>query len=57
MKGSGQDAEIVKLAIVLAIAAVVFRRALLRIALAILAVIALVLLGSGAVVLFEGMRF
>lgn len=56
MKGSGQDAEIVKVVIVLAIAAVVFRRALLRIALAILAVIALVLLGSGAVVLFEGMR-
>jgi len=56
MQGSGQDLQIVRVAVVLAIAAVVFRRALLRIALAILAVIALVLLSSGAVVLFDGMH-
>ena len=48
--------DIVRIVLVLAIAAVVFRRALLRVALAVLAVIALVLLGSGAVVLVEGMH-
>lgn len=48
--------DIVRIALVLAIAAVVFRRALLRVALAVLAVVALVLLGSGAVVLAEGMH-
>ncbi|HEX9030272.1 MAG TPA: hypothetical protein VF834_00420 [Streptosporangiaceae bacterium] len=53
MQGSGQDSQVIQLAIVLAIAAIVFRRALLRLALAIVAVVALVLLSSGAVVLFK----
>jgi hypothetical protein len=52
MQGPGQDSQTIQLAIVLAIAAVVFRRALLRLALAIVAIVALVLLSSGAVVLF-----
>jgi len=51
MSGSAHDPQVVTLAVVLAIAAIAFRRALLRIALAILALIALVLVGSGAMAL------
>jgi hypothetical protein len=56
MHGSAQDSEIIKAAIVLAIAAFVFRRVLLKLAVAILAIVAIVMMGSGAVVIFDVFR-
>jgi predicted Na+-dependent transporter len=56
MHGSAQDPEIIKAAIVLAVVAFVFRRALLKLAVAILAIVAIVMMGSGAVVIFDVFR-
>jgi hypothetical protein len=55
MHGSAQDPEAIKAAIVLAIAAFVFRRVLLKLAVAILAIVAIVVMGSGAVVIFNAL--
>lgn len=52
MPGAGQDLHTLELALVLATIIVVFRRAIIRAMIAILAVIAVVLLGAGAVTLF-----
>jgi hypothetical protein len=52
MPGAGQDLHTLELALVLATIIVVFRRAIVRAMIAILAVIAVVLLGAGAVTLF-----
>jgi hypothetical protein len=56
MPGTGQDRNIIEVAVVLAIAAVTFRRAILRALIAILAVVALALLGAGAATLLGSMH-
>ncbi len=53
MYGSAQDPEIIKAAIILAVVAFVFRRVLLKLAVAILAIVAIVVMGSGAIFIFD----
>jgi hypothetical protein len=56
MLGTARDPNTFRLAVVLAIAIFVFRRAIFRVLMAVFAVAALALLGAGAVTLFTDLH-